>query len=867
MIEDFFSKDPKGITKQAFNRQAFDPLYYYSYDEIDNLFNKINEDWAVDKDATNDDLKHNNKVWKIYNLVNTFSSIVLTEDNGHPVVKFEHLLRWRELSHRLGEDLFTCNFWAYKDLKSNAERNFFAWKPIISTDNSRLKTLLSKGLAENHFHLFGSAPYCELSWIALMNDITGRLPQFKKIFKKGKLHHSDRDVENDNYKLYFLTLKAAVIRAHLFSILEKGFPLFHFQFEKGTDNLKDGNCYKFLESLLKGESSKNECEIIASQIPAIQNEIDLFRYELGLKIENIEIADYAISNKNSIIEFNSNVLLSGERWFLYKIFRKLKEEPENSPNYIHLHRLFYIYLLCKSNFRDEMVQINNKKGFDNFNQYQDRKEIFLLKSKIFSKAITKMAIHTSRENQHIESFETRITPGKIKDIRKIDKIIFQKKSDHLNSILSKEKKLSKEEHFYTIHFIKSKDELNDNRCIAMVQPRHYHLRQKIKEQANQIVYLRNNRFNNIASRILGIDAASHEIYARPEVFAPVFRYLKHHHENVVINDIMQFQDKKLLPSLFATYHVGEDFLDIVDGLRAIDEAVEFLELAEGDRIGHAMALGVNVRDYYNFKHRQLLLPRQDVLDNYSWLLSRLVKYGMNDFMALQQLVEHEFRVQYQKIYGHLDLKVDPIFYYQSWTLRRDDPKIYESGEYPKNPNFITEYDHFLLSDYKNADYRNIKDVVKILYAYHYDPDVKRIGAQIKRFDVSDDYIKAVEIIQKHMQFEIAKKHIAIECNPSSNVLIGTFNRYDKHPIINFYNLGLTSEYETIKKCPQLMVSINTDDQGVFNTYLENEYAYMAKALEKAKDNDGKPLYNISMIYDWLERIRQMGLEMSFKTPK
>ena len=39
---------------------------------------------------------------------------------------------------------------------------------------------------------------------------------------------------------------------------------------------------------------------------------------------------------------------------------------------------------------------------------------------------------------------------------------------------------------------------------------------------------------------------------------------------------------------------------------------------------------------------------------------------------------------------------------------------------------------------------------------------------------------------------------------------------------------------------------------------------MGIALEKAKDENGKPLYNQAMIYDWLDRIRKMGIEQSFK---
>lgn len=76
-------------------------------------------------------------------------------------------------------------------------------------------------------------------------------------------------------------------------------------------------------------------------------------------------------------------------------------------------------------------------------------------------------------------------------------------------------------------------------------------------------------------------------------------------------------------------------------------------------------------------------------------------------------------------------------------------------------------------------------------------------------------------------------------------------------------MGLEIDPEKIKNSPQIFVSINTDDQGIFNTYLENEYALMALALEKEKDEFGKNLYNTSMIYDWLDRIRQMGIEQSF----
>lgn len=115
-----------------------------------------------------------------------------------------------------------------------------------------------------------------------------------------------------------------------------------------------------------------------------------------------------------------------------------------------------------------------------------------------------------------------------------------------------------------------------------------------------------------------------------------------------------------------------------------------------------------------------------------------------------------------------------------------------------------------------------------------------------------------------MQWVVAQKGIGIETNPSSNALIGTFKRYDKHPILNWYNNGLTPKPQEVFGAPQIQVSINTDDQGVFATYIENEYAYLALALEKLKDENGNPRYSRTLIYDWLDNIRKMGLAQSFE---
>ena len=112
-----------------------------------------------------------------------------------------------------------------------------------------------------------------------------------------------------------------------------------------------------------------------------------------------------------------------------------------------------------------------------------------------------------------------------------------------------------------------------------------------------------------------------------------------------------------------------------------------------------------------------------------------------------------------------------------------------------------------------------------------------------------------------MQFQIAHLGIYIECNPTSNLLISKLCCYEKHPIIKFYNSELGQGQD--KECAQINVSINTDDQGVFDTSLENEYALMAYELENARlKNDF--LYSSSDVYKWIDAVRKMGLQQRFK---
>lgn len=563
--------------------------------------------------------------------------------------------------------------------------------------------------------------------------------------------------------------------------------------------------------------------------------------------------DYALGvlRMDKTREEDWNFIFSGERWLMYSMFYNYSLNHTLSSLYFDL---FYAYLLIKESIRSELVVSNKAVGFMNFQQYQNRKVDFI-PDNIYSDIFLKSIAYDYSDVKNIKHMELRFPPA-LDERQNLDNIFLADKTMGVLDADKKEENAVRERFFYTLHFLKKSE--NIEKPIDYFRCRHHIYRVQLMKQAYAIAAMR-ERYPVIGKRVFGIDAASNEIGCRPEVFASVFRYLKQHRCKYMTSDGPEY-----LPQLRATFHVGEDFLDVADGLRAIEEAVFFLELDNGDRLGHALALGIDVKEWYEKKNYTVILPKQDYLDNLVWVYRKLSEYNISGYENLKIWIYGQFTVVFQQLYGKDSQKADLHNYYNAWRLRGDDPSLYEDGQF--NPGKIENWRQFYLLNELNiseSEFRRIPEITKLYWQYHFDEHCKVVGKLTTEYTVSKTYANAVAEIQHKMQFDIASKGIAIETNPSSNYHIGTFRNYNRHPILKFYNKGLVHDEQEIQNCAQIPVSINTDDQGVFGTSLENEYALLASASEAATDDFDEKLYKPADIYEWLDHIRIMGNDQSF----
>ena len=277
---------------------------------------------------------------------------------------------------------------------------------------------------------------------------------------------------------------------------------------------------------------------------------------------------------------------------------------------------------------------------------------------------------------------------------------------------------------------------------------------------------------------------------------------------------------------------------------------------------------------------------QDYIDNIVWMHHSLINFGIENMSSLKGWLEEKYSQYFNYVYQpfvrnwnndtetqiggdeyYADLAqngFDINTYYLSWLLRGDKPELYKSGGFINNKVQDQWKKYSINSMYiKRQDIRNIPQVTLLYSLYHYNVHVKQRGAEVKTFRLHPDYPVAASMIQRKMQMQIDRIGIAIETNPSSNYKISSLETYSDHPIKEFYNIGLVMDSQKMEECPQMNVSINTDDDGVFSTRLENEFALLASALEESRDSDGKPIYKRQNIYQWLDNIREMGLRQSF----
>ncbi|KAA0570263.1 hypothetical protein [Azospirillum sp. Sh1] len=296
--------------------------------------------------------------------------------------------------------------------------------------------------------------------------------------------------------------------------------------------------------------------------------------------------------------------------------------------------------------------------------------------------------------------------------------------------------------------------------------------------------------------VTGIDAAANELHTPPEVFAPVYRAAR----------------RSGLVHL--TYHVGEDFEHLITGIRAVYEAVTFLDLRDGNRVGHGTAVGIDPKLWLERCPPVLRLRRGDRLDDLVFAYQRLLEEpkATGILGRLQDEIQRLARLVY-------DRELDCHLLWTAWKLRRLDPLCLPQADLPLWWSPVDDE----MEEY--WELRRERETVRAafdLFGRYHGPEVVAKSRELE--PANRDILDAdlLRCLQESVLREIRERNVVIETLPTSNVRISFYRTFKEHHAFRW--LGL----EPGGQSPS--VSVGSDDPGIFACSLRGEFMHLYREM-------------------------------------
>jgi hypothetical protein len=267
-------------------------------------------------------------------------------------------------------------------------------------------------------------------------------------------------------------------------------------------------------------------------------------------------------------------------------------------------------------------------------------------------------------------------------------------------------------------------------------------------------------------------------------------------------------------------------------LRNLGEIGRYFDLRQGARVGHGLALGVDPQDWARRAGRIPILCEVRLFDlawEWAWYATEGGSWSSNR----KHQLERELTRLSAEIFSGLD--GGPPSPYELEILSNDlytPLRLWEAG-FPTGGAYPVD-----LSRRANLLRHYLKDV-----------GVFQRGRKVEWVDPTSEGEVLAEL-QGGIRRKFGEYGIAVEVNPTSNLLIGDLQDLTKHPL---WRLRPPQQKEGGRS---VSVCIGSDDPLTFATTLREEYQFLHDALTLAglSDEDAR---------SWLDRTRAAGLENRF----
>jgi hypothetical protein len=348
--------------------------------------------------------------------------------------------------------------------------------------------------------------------------------------------------------------------------------------------------------------------------------------------------------------------------------------------------------------------------------------------------------------------------------------------------------------------------------------------------------------------VRGFDLCTDEAGVPVWVMAPLIRWVRDagRHASVHLKRRGEFR----VPPPRISVHAGEDFVHLLTGLRRLDESVTYLGLEEGDRLGHALALGLNPSVWFGRAGRVVMACEERLFD-LIWEWGCYAKQGVGVASERLAYVRTEMVRLARSIFGRSYAPEDMMDFVD--LLHRE--RALRAEGFPDNSSLRT----YNLSR-QDARFGNERDELepdgrRLLRAYLSDDKVWRRGripADIDLRNIKHEQEALIQL-QQGLRRKVGRLCLTIEVNPSSNLLIGDLGNFMGHPLWRLRPVIPEDDVAPLSVC------IGSDDPLTFATTLPHEYQLLFDALILMGRSHEEAM-------KWIDEARDAGMQSRFTLP-
>ena len=798
---------------------------------------------------------------------------------------FDKIEIWNQLGRLMTTDIIIAAFFVLCDLRE--EYYLFNQSGIVMLADKTLEQVFKKGLAETHLH-FNAGVDFQYLWQHRMNPRSWRIEERRKQFFK---------ISRDDLSGFPIMIYRICWAAYLENGENKqGF------FKYVNSNYGDTAeyiCY-LLSKICDGDlaSANEEVErdwkiysvLVDKFVQFYESKYDTQFSKKG-QVE-CETDDFLF---RGIFKLYEQYHTSGELILLLKslwYFQEAESEVEL--------RLFLQYVRCKNLFFGAIVRLKMVEGLANFRNTYANMIVRLLTIDDTSERFN-VIFKSISQSIYLKKLEIRISPPlkfqdygvRFLDNQSVRDTIRREYLYGIRNILRTFKKSMLESaglsfEAYTAEDYQTLDKLYiENRVtiptIGIVF--HFLKRNHIDNRTGDTCWLENVDTdapaykNTIAMRqammasarileelrssipllsdyVVGLDAASEENIAEPWVFAPVYKIIR---QKRITKPLVQNQKGGIRRNnnLGFTYHVGEEFRHILSGLRHVDEVINEFQYKAGDRLGHALSLGVDI-DYWMSQNEAVVIPLQEYLEDLLWLWGKRV-YSSWDIQIDINFLEGQIFKFVKLVLGDISGLTMPVIY-DAYKLKFEN-NYKETFENVRKMIAVVPEDYLLnaSSEEHFCKFYSVKAPYGLmwtsqkLFCTFFCPVYYSLYNKPILVHVDKSNAELFKAVQKSVIKEVEQKGIYVETNPTSNLAIGELNSLMDLSIVNLNSKGLIDD-RNIEN--EVLATVNSDNPVIFNTNCENEHAYVYHALNYRG-------FSKERVLRWIEKVRQTGMDSSF----